>query len=46
LADLRDYRLVLAVLAEVRQQKQSPRQSFLAGAWRIFCLPRCRRKRT
>jgi hypothetical protein len=31
LADLRDYRLMLPVLAEVRQQEQSPRQSFLAG---------------
>ena len=31
LAHLRDYCLMLPVLAEVRQQEQSPRQSLLAG---------------
>ena len=31
LADLRDYRLMLSILAEVRQQEQSSRKSLLAG---------------
>jgi hypothetical protein len=31
LADFGDHRLVLSLLAEVRQQEQSPRQPLLAG---------------